>query len=266
MKNSIIAAATCALLSGCGTYSETGLVSSLDDAFIGDLGISRSGVTDMPLAADAYRIRGYGNQNASFEKTNALAMVRAATLASSHGYARFQILDYATWEKTTYHSTPATAHTTTTLRANSYGGYTSGTATSNTAITPGVTYGVDRPRTDLVVKFVRSGSPDSASALRVVDIIARYGKKAGLSPEEVQNAMNIEEAPAVSSQPQQPVAAAATEAVSPLPPPSNRTHHAAGLTLDEVYKALTPAQRAQVDRLPPARRADYLTTIRDGAR
>lgn len=251
-------------LYGCESYSESGLGSRLDDAFIGQFGISRSGVSDTPLATDAYRIRGYGNQNASFEKTNSVAMVRAASLASEHGYDRFRILDFDTWEKSTVHSTPATADTNTDIRLNSYGGYVSGTATSTTTITPGRTFTLDRPRTDIVVQFVANDSANAASALRVAEIIARYGKKAGLSPEEMQAALITAPTPVTATQPQQ----ASFEAP---PPPreqivSTRPHNRSdGPTLDEVYKMLTPGQKAQVDSLPPAKRADFLGMIRDGA-
>lgn len=255
------------LLGGCGSYSEAGLGSSLDDAFVGQFGISRSGVSDTPLTADAYRIRGYGNQNASFEKTNALAMVRAAGLASSHGYDRFQIVDFGTWEKTSYHSTAQTAHTTTNIRANSYGGYLSGTATSTTTITPGRTYTLDRPRSDIVVKFVRADAPDAGSALRVADIITRYGKKAGLSPEEMQAAMNI--APANETDFAAPQILTESEAPVEPPPasataPSPISYRQDGPTPDQIYKALSPSQKSRIDSLPLAQRADALMQIRDG--
>jgi hypothetical protein len=258
------------LLAGCGSYSESGLGSSLDDAFVGQLGISRSGVTDTPLAANAYRIRGYGNQNASFEKTNAVAMVRAAVLASNNGFEQFQILDFQTWEKSTLHSTPVTARTSTNINAHAYSsGYVSGHATSTTTFTGGVQYTLDRPRTDIVVKFVPINSPDAANALRVADVVSRYGKKAGLSREEIQAAMTVsptktaeptnepdfEQPPSSSSAPMVAEATAAIPAAYPNKAP----------TLDQLYKALSPSQKAWIDSLPPGRRADALMQIRDGS-
>ncbi len=264
----LFAAGICSALTGCGSYSESGLASNLDDTFIGRFGISRSGVTDTPLAADAYRIRGYGNQNASFEKTNSVAMVRAAVLASEHGYDRFSIVDFATWEKSTIHSTPITAHTSTNISAQTYGGYVSGRAQSTTTFSGGETYTLDRPRTDIVVKFVPSDSREAASALRVADIISRYGRKAGLTPEEMQAALNIEPIPTGTGSPQEThgaateVTTAALQEATKSPPAAFQQEPA--LTLEEIYAALSPAERARVNSLPPSQRADFLQMIRDG--
>ncbi len=264
MMKALITVAISSLLAGCGTYSETGVASGLDDALFGKFGISRSGVADTPLAADVYRIRGYGNQNASFEKTNAVAMVRAAVLASENGYHRFNVLDFDTWQKTSVHTTPATAETTTNINAHSYGGYITGSATSTTTITPGQTYSLDRPRTDIVVQFVRNGSAEAASALRVADIIMRYGKKAGLAPEEMQAVINIAPAPMAGEVTQQPFAEP-RQVTAPIQAKISRpvALQQDRPTLDEIYKMLSASQKAQVNNLPPSQRADFLRMIRD---
>jgi hypothetical protein len=283
MKVVHLALALFATLVGCSTYSENGLASRLDDRLLGRFGVSRAGFDEMPLASDAYRIHAYGNQNVSREKTAAVALVRAAELASAHGYDRFVIVDYDQWVSTSYYTTPTTATTDSltstrfSARVTAYntGSYTHGdiyghansSTTSTTTIHHGETYAVDKPKTDIVVVFVPEDDPQASRALLVEQIFARYGKLTD---------RKANEAPAIAT-------AGSTAATRPAPPvaitekqeaadygvssQSARSVALAGSnsgqpTLDEVYKSLSVSEKERVNRMPLAQRADYLEEIR----
>lgn len=195
IKSIILAGAALVLAAGCATYEQGGLF---------------GGFNEVPLASDTYRIQGYGNAFAEFNftsraQTNAIALVRAAELAGERGYERFIVLDYNEWARTAYFSTPTTASTTVNFDgtattkssgwATPYGSSTyysgrsntdfSGQSRATTTIKHGETYAVDSPRTDIVVRFVRSGSWEAGKALIASEIIARYGPVAGLKPEQI---------------------------------------------------------------------------------
>lgn len=146
------------------------------------------GFSETPLAADAYQIHVKGNAYTSSAKTNAIAIVRAAELTLQHGYKRFIIMDFDQWTKTTTQYTSGSATTTTTgsATANTYGSttYVSGSATSNTIYTPPTAYNIDKPRTDLVVRFVGENDVMAAKALVAEAMILQYGPKAGYKTEE----------------------------------------------------------------------------------
>lgn len=216
------------LAAGCSTYSENGLMSRLDDQLWGSIGVSRAGFDETALASDAYRIHAYGNQNASHEKTAAVALVRAAELATEHGYDRFVIVDYDQWVSTSHYTTPTTATTDSTTNTNLYAhgsaynvgqyryadlyGRANSSTTSTTTIHPGQTYAIDKPKADIVVMFVSSGTPEASRALRVADVIARYGKLAGYKPKEP--TPPVQAAPVIPAQAMAPMAVAEMEAPS----------------------------------------------------
>ena len=116
---------------------------------------------------------------------------------------------------------------------------------------------------------------EAARALRGADVIARYGKLAGYKPKEA--ASPVQAASIIPTQPA-PVAPAQAapamaedveeeaEAAPAAPPrpiaPIQVSADRALPTLDEVYKSLSASEKARVNRLPPAQRADYLEQIR----
>lgn len=285
MKGYCIVAAILALSAGCSTYSENGLASRLDDELLGSLGISRAGFDETPLASDAYRIHAYGNQNASYEKTAAVALVRAAELAAEHGYDRFVIVDYDQWVSTSYYTTPTTATTDSSTRTNLYahgsaydvGQYTyadiygraNSNTTSTTTVHHGQTYAIDKPKTDIVVMFVPSDSPEAARALRVADIVARYGKLAGYKPEELQLIIDAADA-APRREPQQQtlaeqapsVAPVAKAAVQPTPVVAEAPVVRRERTLEEIYESLSDDEKFIADGMSPADRVNYLYSKR----
>lgn len=289
MKRLCVAAMFSALTAGCA-YTESSFGDLLDEQTFGGLGISRAGFSETPLASDAYRIHAFGNKNASLEKTNAVALVRAAVLAQEHGYDRFVILGYDEWTETSYRTTPTTAttDTSTTARFNAYGtGYDVGSyrytdisgrvnaqSTSTTTIHHGQTYAVNKPKTDFVVLFVPSNAPEAARALRVADVIARYGKMAGYKPKKAASPVQAASMTPAQPAPAAPVRAASAVAgveapsdyVAPVEPAriaSPVQYDPALPTLDEIYKSLSAGEKARVNRLPPAQRAAYLEKIRE---
>lgn len=292
MKLTSLILGFCLLLAGCSTYSENGVMSRLDDELWGSIGISRAGYDETPLASDAYRIHAYGNQNASYEKTAAVALVRAAELAAEQGYDRFVIVDYDQWVSTSYYTTPTTATTDSSTRTNLYahgsaydvGQYTyadiygraNSNTTSTTTVHHGQTYAIDKPKTDIVVMFVSNNAPEAARALRVADVIARYGKLAGYKPKEA--ASPVQMASIIPTQPTPVAPAQAAPAMvedveeqaetAPAAPPRpiapiQVSADRAQPTLDEVYTSLSAGEKARVNRLPPAQRADYLEQMRE---
>lgn len=282
MREVLIAVWFCIAIAGCANTRQCGLIGGMvetrvaDDSNIRTCSTLLSGKADdfaeTPLGTDTYRIEGYGNSRTSPKKTNAVVLVRAAELARMHGYQRFAILNYDTWAKTDYYSAPARAVTTTDLsaRAYSYGYGTNlyGTANSQTRIYGGGMTAVESPRVDIVVRFISNGSPDSASALSVSEILARYGKIAGYKPENAVQLTNGE--PVAQPEQTRPQKIAEQAPISGYDAPYKPTLAAvqsapdrAVPTLDEVYKSLSAAEQARVNRLPPAQRADYLAEIRE---
>lgn len=269
--------------SGCA-YTESGFSDLLDEQTLGGLGFSRTGYSETPLANDAYRIHAFGNKNATHQKTAAVALVRAAALAKEHGYDRFVIIDYDEWTDTSYRRTPTTAttDTTTTATFNANGtAYDVGSyryadvyrrakaqSSSTTEIHHGRTYAIDKPKTDIVVMFVPVDAPEAARALHADGVIARYGKMAGYKAEETPRPI---EAAATYAQPSSGYAASPEldrGAVKATPlraiaPTQVSTNHDLP-TLDEVYRSLSANEKARVNRLPPAQRANYLEEIRAG--
>lgn len=286
MRPVFLAAILSALSAGCA-YTESAFGDLLDEQTLGGLGVSRAGYSETPLATDAYRIHAFGNKNASHQKTTAVALVRAAALAEAHGYNRFVILDYDEWTKTSYRTTPTTATIDATTSTSLYatgsaydvGSYRyaniNGRANSRTTATAtihhGGTYAVEKPKTDIVVRFVASDSPEAVRALRVADVIASYGRMAGYKPKN--EASPVQAATLAPAKATTPKAVAEIEMASNeiAPPASPRTatiaqsaaYDPALPTLDEVYRSLSPGEKARVNRLPPAQRADYLEQIRE---
>lgn len=266
MKKIYISAVLSALAAAsCATYTENGLF---------------GGFSETPLASDTFRIQASGNAYTSRNKTNAIAMVRAAEPAQQHGYHRFVVLDFDEWAKTSFYTSPSTATTSTNFNATAYGyGYGNysqanlyGHANSTTTIDPGQTYAIEKPRTDMVVRFVPNSSQEASRALLATDIFARYGKTAGYKPKEFQPSQtpalitptNPAQYQAINEivQEQTPVTEVAVEAA---PAAFNRVPDGrAKPTLDEVYKSLSPGLKARINSLPPAQRADALMQIRDG--
>lgn len=256
----------CVLISGCATYSETGILSNLDDAYLGSFGFSRSGVTDTPLAANAYRIRGYGNQNASFNKTNALAFMRAASLAHEHGYDRFQIFDFSTWEKSTLHHRPATSYTTAQAGVAVSGNVAYAAARSDTYYRGAQAYTRERPRTDIVVKFIRAGTKGAEDALLVSQIAKRYGKKSGLSKEELALMIGSNSPTETVTEFNQSITK--DKLVVPIQRVKRDTvkheaYRTESPTLDQVYKSLSRSKKNRINKLSPTQRADALQKIRN---
>lgn len=271
MRAAILSVFALAFASGCATYTEGGVF---------------GGFNDTPLARDTYRIQSYGNAYTTRQATNAIALVRAADLAAANGYDRFMILDYDEWVRSEYYTTPATITTNTdvsgyartntsascTGRASAYGfgnsafvnSYSScdgnsrthltGNATSTTTVRPAERHEIEKPRTDMVVRFVSVGAPEADSALLVRDIVARFGKAAGLKPEQAQFIMQ-----SVATGP--PQYSAPTVAPISAVAPSVATVRAGApqrRSANEVYASLSPNERAQVDALPFAERIAYL--------
>lgn len=286
MKHIGFAGLLCALAQGCSSYTECGLLG-------GALGLSAAapdsniqtcqslygrpqGFSETPLAGDTYRIQAFGNSGTSRSKTNAIAMVRAAELADQNGFDRFILLDFNEWEKTSFYTSPSTATTDTNYNvsgyATNYGNYSQGrlygSANSETTIHHGQTETLESPRTDMVVKFIRSDSREGANALRVADIIARYGRTAGYRPKEASKPMQpAPAAPAAVGEPLDVVEAPPEPApiyqtaIQPTPAAARISTNRGGPTLDEIYKSLPPGEKARVDRLPPGDRAAYLRQI-----
>ncbi len=280
MKRLCIAAMFSALTVGCA-YTEGEFGDLLDEQTFGGLGISRAGYSETPLASDAYRIHAFGNKNASHEKTAAVALVRAAVLAEEHGYDRFVIVDYDEWTDTSYRTTPTTATVDSTTSTNLYahgsaydiGSYRHaniyGRANSQTSATAtihhGGTYAVNKPKTDIVVLFVPSDAPEAARALRVADIISRYGKLAGYKPKELQLIVQAAEA-APRREPQQqtlaeqaPSAVSVQSAAAPATPVAvQKPASPRERTLEEIYESLSDDEKFIADTMSPTDRVNYL--------
>ncbi|WP_084398618.1 CC0125/CC1285 family lipoprotein [Henriciella aquimarina] len=270
MKHAIIGIIALTLTAGCATYTEGG-------AF--------GGFNETPLARDTYRIQAYGNGLTSRQKTNAIAMVRAADLARMNGYSLFMILDYDEWADTSHHTTPATVTTDTSYSGSGYTsasancntigyGYgsgstwcsgnartnVSGNATSRTTINPGQTYETEKPRTDLVVKFVSEGTPEASNALSVRQIMTRYGNAAGLNAEQL--AARITPA-SVASKPARPAQLTMTAPPTAQSVPASRASSAADeRTIEEVYASLPPHEKRRVDAMSIPERIGYLKASR----
>lgn len=274
MKAAILSAFSLALISACASYTEGG-------AF--------GGFNDTPLARDTYRIQSYGSEFTTRQKTNAMAYVRAAELAATNGYDRFILLDYDEWAKSVYYTTAATATTNTNVTgwantnasadcsgiANVYGygnssfgsasarcnGYSStnvnANATSTTTYRPSQTYEFEKPRTDMVVRFVAARSPEGNSALLVRDVIRRFGKTAGLKPEQAE--FIVEQAgtgPAYYSAPAASAVPAA--AATPYAVPGSSAAPRRERSVSEVYASLPAQERARVDEMAFAEQVVYL--------
>ena len=144
------------------------------------------GFDETPLAQDAYRINASGNAYTSRAKTNAIAMVRAAELAREKGYEKFLILSFDEWSKVNTFVTDGQATTNTygTATAYSYGNSVNvtGNSTSQTTYSPPQYHTVEKPRTDIVVRFVSMDDPAAANALSVDQILAEFGPRAGYKP------------------------------------------------------------------------------------
>ncbi|WP_300379516.1 hypothetical protein [Henriciella sp.] len=270
MKNAIISIIALTLTTGCATYTEGG-------AF--------GGFNETPLARDTYRIQAYGNGLTSRQKTNAIAMVRAADLARMNGYSLFMILDYDEWADTSYHTTPATVTTDTSYsgsgytsgsaNCNSFGyGYgsgstwcsgnartnVSGNSTSRTTINPGQTYETEKPRTDLVVKFVSEGTPEASNALSVRQIMTRYGKAAGLNAEQL--AARITPASVASASARQAHSAMNTPSSISNKPAKRASPTTDERSIEQVYASLSPHEKRRVDAMSIPERVSYLRSNR----
>jgi hypothetical protein len=274
MKAAIISAFALVLISGCATYVE------------GGFGV---GFNDTPLARDTYRIQSYGETFTTRQTTNAIALVRAAELTANNGYDRFIVLDYDEWTKSEYYTTPATVSTNTNVsgQANTYAAaYCSSSAsvyglgsnafgnastrcngTSNTQIDasaastttfrPAQTYEMQKPRTDMVVRFVSVDSPERDSALLVRDVIRRFGKTAGIKPEQAEFIVQqVGTGPAYYSAPAASVVPMA--AVTPYSVPVSSAAPRRERSINEVYASLTPQERSRVAEMPFAEQIDYL--------
>lgn len=261
MKAAILSAFALVFVSGCATYVEGG-------AF--------SGFNDTPLARDTYRIQSYGHEFSTRQVTNAVALVRAAELTATNGYDRFIVLDYDEWTKSEYYTTPAKITTNTdvsgfaTTRSSAncsiyYSVSCSGNSTTNltgntistTTVNPAQTHEIELPRTDMVVMFVAPGSPEGDRALLVSDVIARFGKTAGLKPEQAQLIMlSMSAGTNYYSEPTFPVApetSSAPKAAPYTPPPPGPKR-----SIEEVYASLPAHEQSRVSQMPFSEQYAYL--------
>lgn len=265
MKAAIVSALALVFVSGCASYVEGG-------AF--------SGFNDTPLARDTYRIQSYGHEFSTRQVTNAVALVRAAELTATNGYDRFIVLDYDEWTKSEYYTTPATVTTNTdvsglarTRSSASCSGWATvycdgnsttsitGNATSTTTLKPAQTHEIEMPRTDMVVKFVSLGSPESDTALLVHDVVARFGKAAGLKPEQAQFILqSVPSSPAYYSAPAASIEPAAS--IVPSAAPMSPATPSSVRSIEEVYASLPPQERARVDAMPFNEQYAYLRSKR----
>ena len=213
-------------------------------------------------------------------------MFRAADLARINGYELFMILDYDEWADTSYYTTPATVttdtsysgsgYTSASANCNSFGyGYgfgstrcsgnartdVSGNATSRTTIDPGQTHEIEKPRTDIVVKFVAAGTPEAANALGVRQIMTRYGKAAGLNAEQL--AARLSPAATGTASVVRP-AQVAMNAPAPASyvTPSRVSPATDERSIEQVYASLPPNEKRRVDAMPIPERIVYLRSGR----
>ena len=264
MKAALLSIFALVFVSGCASYVEGG-------AF--------SGFNDTPLARDTYRIQSYGHEFSTRQVTNAVALVRAAELTATNGYDRFIVLDYDEWTKSEYYTTPATITTNTDVSAlartrtsASCSGWSTvycggnsttnitGNSTSTTTMKPAQTHEIQMPRTDMVVKFVAFGSPESDTALLVHDVIARFGKAAGLKPEKAQ--LILLSVPAGSSSYSPPSAPDLAAAITPSVSLMSAATPSPERSIDDVYASLPPQERARVDAMPFNEQYVYLRSRR----
>lgn len=146
------------------------------------------GFNETPLAQDTYRINASGNAYTSRAKTNAIAMVRAAELAREKGYDKFLVLSFDEWSKVNTFVTDGRATTTSYGSATAYNFGNSVNVTGNT--TSYTTYSspqvqtIEKPRTDIVVKFVGIGDPAAENALSVDQILSEFGPRVGYKPND----------------------------------------------------------------------------------
>lgn len=161
-------------LIACAALLVTGCVTSTPYQPLGVTG----GYTELPLSADTYQIRFNGNGMTSAPRAQQMALVRAAELTLLKGYDRFLIIDNQEWTQQSQFTTPAQA--TTTINSSTYGNY--GTATANTTVSGGDTMTINKPRANLVVRFLEPGDPGYGKALRAKSVLAEVGPQVGYSP------------------------------------------------------------------------------------
>jgi len=255
MKHAFIIVLTF-LVSACASYTEDGIF---------------GGFNEVKLAQDTYRIQAKGNSLTSRNKTNAIAFVRAAELAVENGYDRFVILDYDEWSKTSSFNTPGYATKTTNFYGSGYtshySGYSStrisGTGYSRTTFDPGQTITTEKPRTDIVVKFIDQNAPQSANALLVQEVLSQYGQKAGFNglidttlAEATTNHQTIQRTSAYQTSKSK--AYPATNTTQNVGSDSARTPTRKSRSMAQVYDSLSDKERAYVDSLPEGERFVYL--------
>jgi hypothetical protein len=152
-----------ALLSGCATpYSSTGFA---------------GGYSDTQLAPDAFRITFSGNGFTSSERTQDLALLRAADVTLSHGFRYFAVAGSGNGGSTSSITLPGSAYTTAT--ATGYGNSAYGSAV--TTFVPPTQIPVFKPKSGLLIRCF-SERPESGYVFDAQflsnSIRTKYGIKA----------------------------------------------------------------------------------------
>ena len=121
-----------------------------------------------PLNQDTYRINTRGNAFTGMETTQDYALLRASELAIQGGYPYFIVLTASDRIKTVSITTPGSYQANTYGSATAYGtGNTAtayGTSTTYGTYTPPTTTNFKKPRSEMIVKLLKS-KPDDPSVL-----------------------------------------------------------------------------------------------------
>tara|TARA_R110000751_G_scaffold80214_15_gene161911 strand:- start:25823 stop:26362 length:540 start_codon:yes stop_codon:yes gene_type:complete len=143
------------------------------------------GFSEIPIAADAYKVTVKGNGYTSSERTNEMALLRSAELTRDNGFNYFIVVDSEEYQSTSQFVTPGSSTSTTTGSASAYSfgnrAYATGVANTNTTYTPPQIYTTFKPNVAMVVKFVPDEFAKQASALSVAQVFGLYAEKYGLT-------------------------------------------------------------------------------------
>lgn len=113
----------------------------------------------------------------------------------------------------------------------------------------------------MVVKFVALGSPESDTALLVHDVVARFGKTAGLKPEHAQ--LILQSVPSGSAYYAAPVGSIQPGAYFvPKAAQVPSANLSSQRSIEEVYASLPSHERARVDAMPFNEQYAYLRSKR----
>jgi hypothetical protein len=142
------------------------------------------GFSEIPLAADAYKISVKGNGFTSSSRVSEMALLRGAELAKQNGYNYFIVRGVDENSSVSTYTTPGSSQTTTYGSATAYGyGNTAtayGTSNSYTTYNAPQTHNIIKPGVDMVVQFVPDEHAQAASALSVDQVFGMYAEKYGL--------------------------------------------------------------------------------------